>query len=314
MQDKKISLVIPVRDEAKTISVLLESIGRQTRPPDEIVIVDGGSTDDTVLLIETLAAGRDDLKLVKTDGATPGRGRNLGIEAARHEWIAFTDAGIRLDDDWLERLAAASEGADCVFGNYAPVIDSFFTRCATLAYVPAERPGSIRGKFIASSLILKTVCERAGGFPDLRAAEDLIFIENLEKKGARLAFAPDAMVRWQLRPDMVSTFKKFVLYSNRNVIAGRQWDWHYGILRQYLLVVPFVVLALLHSWRWLAAIPLWLAARTAKRMLPFRAEFGIARLLDPLQFACTAFLVLLIDAATFVGWIQASFSNAKEDP
>lgn len=305
MHDLKISLVIPVRDEAATMPALLESIGRQTLEPDEIVIVDGGSVDETCAVIEKLAAGRSDLTLVRTDGATPGKGRNIGVDAARNEWIAFTDAGIKLDDRWLEELANASGNADMVLGNYQPVTDTFFTRCAALAYVPAQTPGGIRGKFIASSLIRTSICVAAGGFPDLRAAEDLIFIENVERLGARVSFAPDAKVQWQLRPDLGSTFAKFVLYSNRNVLAGRQWDWHYGILRQYALLVPFILLAALHSWWWLLALPVWLAARTAKRIVRFRYEYALLRLLNPAQFVFTAFLILLIDAATFIGWIQA---------
>lgn len=313
MHDLKISLVIPVRDEAATIPTLLESIGRQTFLPDETVIVDGGSTDDTVALVDRLAQGRNDVRLVKTDGATPGRGRNLGIEAARNEWIALTDAGIKLEGDWLEMLAKAAADADFVLGNYAPVIDSFFARCAALAYVPAQRTRGIRGKFIASSLIRKAIWEKAGKFPDLRAAEDLMFIENVERSGARVAYAPKAMVHWQLRPDIPSTFAKFVLYSNKNVLAGRQWDWHYGILKQYALLVPFLVFAFLHSWWWLIALPLWLAARTAKRILRFRYEYGIAKLLNPFQFIFTAFLILLIDTATFLGWLQATFAGRNTD-
>lgn len=308
MHDLKISLVIPVRDEAATIPTLLESIGRQTFPPDETVIVDGGSTDETVAVVERLAQGRDDIRLVKTDGATPGRGRNLGIEAARNEWIALTDAGIKLEDDWLEMLAEAAPDADFVFGNFAPVTDSFFTRCAALAYVSAQGTSGIRAKFIASSLVKKSVWEKAGKFPDLRAAEDLMFIENAERNGARVAYAPKAMVHWQLRPDIPSTFSKFVLYSNKNVLAGRQWDWHYGVLKQYALLIPFIVLAFLHSWWWLIALPLWLAARTAKRLLRFRNELGMANLFRPLQFVFTSFLILLIDTGTFVGWAQAKVS------
>lgn len=311
MHDQKISLVIPVRDEAASIRMLIDSIGRQTLPPDEVIIVDGGSSDATVSIVKELAEHQENLRLIETDGATPGRGRNLGIEAASNEWVALTDAGIRIEDDWLKHLAGASADADLVLGNYAPVTDSFFSRCAALAYVPAQRPQAIRGRFIASSLIRKETWEKAGRFPDLRAAEDLIFIENVEKIGARIAYAPRAVVHWQLRPDVASTFAKFVLYSHHNVLAGRQWDWHYGVLKQYALLFLFIVLAVVHSGWWLLAIPCWIAARTAKRIFPFREEYGIARLLNPMQFAFTAFLIILIDIATFVGWIQAAFSGER---
>lgn len=303
-----LTIVIPVRDEAATISTLIESIDRQTLKPNEIVIVDGGSTDDTVSLIERIAADRQDIHLVKTDGASPGRGRNLGFAAARNDWIAFTDAGITLKDDWLEQLWSVSDGNDIVYGNFSPVRDRFFTQCAALAYVPGLPPTGIRGKFIASSLIKKAVCEAVGGFPDRRAAEDLIFMEEVEKTGARIGFAPNAMVQWQLRPDIASTFQKFVLYSKHNVWVGRQWDWHYGILRKYLLLPPFVALAVFHSWWWLLALPLWLLARTARRIAAHRHELGFGPLFNPLVLMTVSFLVLVIDSGTFFGWLQARIS------
>ncbi len=302
--------MIPVRNEAATVPTLIESIARQSYRPDEVVFVDGGSSDETVLVIQALAADSPvPINLVRTDGATPGRGRNLGIEAARNEWIALTDAGILLEDDWLEQLVIASENADLVLGNYMPVTDTFFTRCAAYVYVPPQTVGGIRGRFIASSLLKKSIWRAAGGFPDLRAAEDLIFIERVEAAGFRIAFAPDAMVHWQLRPDLASTFRKFVLYSKHNVLAGRQWDWHYGLLRQYLFLVPFILSAIVHSFWWLAAIPAWLFLRTLKRVSGHMKEFGALAVFNPIVLAFVAGLLLTIDAATFLGWAQAKLSS-----
>ena len=309
MFQQKISLVIPVRDEAATIATLFESIGRQTLAPDEVVIVDGGSTDGTPELITRQVLRRSEVRLIRTDGASPGKGRNLGIKAARNEWIALTDAGISLEDDWLEQLAAAAADADYVQGDVIPITTTFFTKCAAMAYVPAAFNGAVRGRFIASSMIRKEAWAAVGGFPDLRAAEDLIFIENLKTAGFRFADAPMAVVHWQLRPDIASTFRRFMLYSKHNVWAGRQWDWHYGILRQYALLVPVLAAAALHSLWWLVLLPLWLAARTAKRVLPFRSEFGLAWILNPFAFAFTAFLLLVLDLATFAGWIQAAING-----
>lgn len=309
---QKISLVIPVRDEAETVRALLESIARQTLRPDEVVIVDGGSSDGTPDVIEGLDTKGLSVRVVRTDGATPGKGRNIGIEAAANEWIALTDAGIRLEDDWLERLAAASDGADYVQGNFAPATPTFFTRCAAMAYVPAAAPGTLRGRFIASSLLKKEAWAAVGGFPDMRAAEDLFFIEDLRRAGYRFASAPDALVHWQLRPDLASTFRKFVLYSYHNALAGRQWDWHYGIIRQYVLLLPVLVAAALHSRWWLLLVPAWLLARSAKRVLPHRMEFGLAKVLEPRTFMFSAFLILMIDAATMIGWAKAAVASGEK--
>jgi glycosyltransferase involved in cell wall biosynthesis len=308
---ERISLVIPVRNEASTIESLIESIARQTVQPDEVVLVDGGSTDSTVEIIERIAARDQKIKLIRTSGATPGKGRNIGIDAAKNEWIALTDAGIILKETWLAELACNSVEADIVYGNYAPDVRGLFDRCAALTYVAAQKPLGIRGKFIASSLLKKEVWERVGGFPDLRAAEDLAFMEAVVRDSFREAFAPNALVHWRLRPDFRSTLQKFVLYSKHNVWAGREWDWHYGILRQYFLLLPFVALTLLHSWWWLLGVPVWLLARTTVRILRHRHEYGFAPLFNPLIFFGVAGLVLTIDVATYLGWAKAKLSSGK---
>ncbi|MEP6847959.1 MAG: glycosyltransferase, partial [Acidobacteriota bacterium] len=261
MNKPQVSLVIPIRNEEASIERLIDSIARQTLAPDEIVLVDGGSTDRTVEIVERIAAGDARFRLIRTDGATPGKGRNIGIEAASFEVIALTDAGIMLEDDWLEILVASLapsatspgfEGgngpdADIVYGNVDPVIDNLFEKCAAIAFVAEKKAKVIRMEFIASCLFKKQVWRKVGGFPDLRAAEDLMFMEAVEAAGFRASIAPDAMVHWQLQPDVLSTLQKFILYSKHNVWAGRQWDWHYGIVRLYVALVPFVVLAAVHS-------------------------------------------------------------------
>lgn len=307
-----ISLVIPVRNEEDSIENLLESIDRQTLQPDEIVFVDGGSADGTVAAIERAIGTNHRIRLIKTDGATPGKGRNIGIAAAINEWIALTDAGITLDREWLEclsREAVSDPSTDIVYGNYAPSGDRLFDRCAATAYVSPQGPTGIRGRFIASCLLRKRVWEEIGGFPDLRAAEDLIFMEAAENLGYRKAHAPRALVRWQLQPGFGSTYRKFVLYSKHNVWAGRQWDWHYGVLRQYVLLAPFILLSVIHSLWWLLIVPVWLLMRAVKRILAHRFEYGLGVLLNP-AFACgVMMLITVVDFATFVGWIQAKFGR-----
>jgi glycosyltransferase involved in cell wall biosynthesis len=307
-QKPRISLIIPVKNEAESLDLLISSINSQTYAPDEIVLVDGGSTDGTVSLAGKLTAGDDRFRVVETGDATPGRGRNIGAENAGNKWIAFTDAGIKLENAWLEKLVETLAGnpeAVVIYGNYAPVIDTFFEKCAVFAYVSPQRANGIRGKFIASALLKKEVWQKVGGFPDSRAAEDLMFMDEIERRGFNTAYAPEAMVYWQLRPDFSSTFRKFVLYSKHNVWVKRQWQWHYGIARQYLLLLPFVLLALLHSFWWLSAIVGWLFARTAKRILIHRYEFGWTAIVNPFLFPVIMFLIILIDLATFAGWIQA---------
>src|SRR5690348_5530131 len=232
-KDILVSLVIPVRNEAATVADLLTTIHAQTLPANEVVFVDGGSLDNTAEILRSAAQRDSSLHLLEAQDATPGRGRNIGIDAASNDWIALTDAGIWLEPTWLESLVAEIErnpSANLVFGAYEALTDTFFQQCAAAAYVAPKllRPGGLmRGPSIASCLLHRSLWRAVGGFPDLRAAEDLIFMEQCQQVG-RIAWAPQALVRWQLQPTLGATFKRFALYSYHNVLAGRQRYWHYG--------------------------------------------------------------------------------------
>jgi glycosyltransferase involved in cell wall biosynthesis len=316
--DFHVSLITPVRDEAATIQMLLDSIASQTRQPDEIVFVDGGSVDETVERLRAASHQDTRIRIIEAGEASPGRGRNIGIEAARHEWVALTDAGIRLEPTWLERLAEVAmrdSSVAVVYGNYEPAVTSFFERCAALSYPPPkqQRPGGLmRGPSTASMLLRRSVWEAVGGFPDLRAAEDLIFMERIRERGFKEGWSPQATVRWQLQPDMARTFRKFVLYSRHNVWAGRQWDWHYGVARKYILMLPFVVMALAHSLWWLVVPLLITLARVVKSIWNRREGRGLLWLLNPAQFVGVAAIILTIDAATFIGWAQAAWQKPEQ--
>lgn len=316
----KISLVVPLRNEEATLPALVESITRQTRPPEEIVLVDGGSTDGTAALIRRLADTDERIRLIEIAPATPGRGRNVGIDAASNEWVALTDAGLTLEPAWLEELARAVErdaGVEVVYGNYEPVVDTLFERCAALTYPPPKQEregGRMRGPSTASMMLRREVWRRLGGFPDLRAAEDLIFMQRIERAGCRVAWAPRATVWWQMQPGFGRTFRKFTLYSKHNVWAGRQADWHYGVARQYALFAPLVVLALVHSAWWLGLVALLFAARVGRGIWRRREGRGLVWALNPVRFAGVALILLTIDAATFTGWAQAALHARPAPP
>lgn len=311
----RISLVIPVKNEEVSLPTLIESIDAQTRQPDEIIFVDGGSDDSTASLLKAFAGSRPSVKVLEIGEATPGRGRNVGTEAAESEWIAYTDAGIVLSPEWLENLSSvleADSGVSAVYGDYDPRTESWFERVSCIAYCAPKRDGSVRGRSIASSLIKREAWRAVGGFPDLRAGEDLIFMENLDAAGLRSATAPSARILWNLQPDSASAFRKFLLYAEKSAAYRRTHDWHVGILRQYLLLLPFVLLAIMHSALWLLVLPLWLVARALRRAVPHRRQFGIAGTFGPHVLLGVIWLILLIDVATYIGWIRGI--GARREP
>ena len=169
---KSISLVIPVKNEAKTAQALIDSISLQTVLPAEVMFIDGGSSDGTVDIIKAnVGKFPFDIRFIEAGKAFPGEARNIGIKESRNNVIAFTDAGIILNKSWLEELARPidiDETIDAVYGAYEPIVDSSLKECSLIAYVPPrERVDgkSFRTNFIASSLFRRSACEKAGFFP-----------------------------------------------------------------------------------------------------------------------------------------------------
>ena len=99
----KVSVCFTVLNEERTISKLLQGLLEQTKKPDEIVIVDGGSSDKTVEIIRHFQKKDKSIKLV-VEKCTIAEGRNLSINLAKNEMVALTDAGCEPYRDWLENL------------------------------------------------------------------------------------------------------------------------------------------------------------------------------------------------------------------
>ena len=311
----KISVIVPVRNEEKSIGPLLDALLSQSQPPDEIVITDGGSTDATAAIIQNYINRGAPVCLIRTTKALPGRGRNLAAARASNSWLAFTDAGIKPSAKWLEALAVrarADPTVDVVYGSYEPTVDTFFKQCAAISYVspPAEVEGSfIRSQSIASTLMRRMAWEQVGGFPEhLRSAEDLLFMQQIEQANFHIAYAPQAVVQWDLQPNMWRTFKRFTIYSRNNIRAGLWKQWQKPILGRYLVLTLLGLPGLLLG-KWWCAIPfaMWLlllltravvAIWRNRRVYPASILRNLARLL------IIAPLIAVLDLGLIVGTLK----------
>ncbi len=112
----KVSLVIPVYNAEKSLPVLLESIRAQTFRDFEVVFADDASTDGSATLLENFVreSGLPCRVLHARENGGAAAARNLALEAAQGEYLAFADADDRMDPALLETAAAAAGGADIV--------------------------------------------------------------------------------------------------------------------------------------------------------------------------------------------------------
>ena len=222
----KVSLITTVKNAAEEIGPFLASLATQNLPPDEVVVVDGGSTDGTLERLRE-AGG---ITLLEEPGANIARGRNLAVAVATHDVIAVTDADCVLEPDWLEHLVAPlAEGADVSMGFYRPISETFLQACVAAVNLPDA--GEIDSdRFMPSGrsvAFTREALAAAGGYPEwLDIGEDMYVDLRWRALGRSMRFAPDAVVNWRLRPTLRETWIQYFRYARGDAIAGMYAERH----------------------------------------------------------------------------------------
>jgi glycosyltransferase involved in cell wall biosynthesis len=225
----KVSLISTVKDASAHVEEFLGSVAAQTRPPDEVIVVDGGSTDGTPGLLRR--AGAETLHVIEERGANIARGRNLAIGAAAHDVIAVTDADCVLDPQWLERILQPIEaGADVTMGFYVPITDGFLQECLASVNLPLDAAEVDPSRFMPSARSVafrRGSIDAVGGYPEwLAIGEDMWVNRRWRELGLDMRFAPDAVVRWRLRPTLGATWAQYFRYARGDAQAAMYPERH----------------------------------------------------------------------------------------
>jgi glycosyltransferase involved in cell wall biosynthesis len=222
----KVSLITTVLNAGDRVQAFLESVSWQTRAPDEVVVVDGGSTDGTLAVLRAT----EGFTLIEEPGANIARGRNVAVAAATHDVIAVSDADCVLEPDWLERLIVPLEaGADVSMGFYRPLPEGFLQDCIACINLPDaeeldESTFMPSGRSIAYT---REALERAGGYPEwLDIGEDMVVNHRFRELGMDLRLARDAIANWPLRDTLGATWRQYFRYARGDAIAGMYPERH----------------------------------------------------------------------------------------
>jgi glycosyltransferase involved in cell wall biosynthesis len=223
----KVSLIATVLNAAEHTPDFLASIRAQSRAPDEVIVVDGGSTDGTLELLRSA----EGITLIEEPGANIARGRNTAIAHAAHEAIAVADADCEYGPRWLERLMEPLDvGADVAMGTYEPIVTSFFEACVASVNLPLDPTEVDEATFNPSARSVafrREAIEAVGGYPEwLPIGEDMWVDLRWRERGVAMRLAPEAVARWRPRASLGATWAQYFRYARGDAQAGMYPERH----------------------------------------------------------------------------------------
>jgi len=290
----KVAVVIPVKNEIDGLRDLVASLQQQVSREDEIIFVDAGSTDGTRQVLQDYAAGDSRIRLLVSEGAFPGKARNIAIRNTQADIIVQIDGGNHPDASWLNHLVAPllrgeadySMGAVAVMPVHRRVLGRLMDMGAVYGsalHRTEFRAGSAgsptRGTSGvpaggASVAYFRWIWEKTGGFPEwLRVGEDPLFVRRVMRLRPRISFAPDAVLYWQLGPTLSQILRRQV--SRAADLFHDPAALRRGLrpLIARVLFLILVVAACVFPWLWIPIILIlgaMLAIQTAKSWKTYR--------------------------------------------
>lgn len=226
-----ISVVIPVRNEARCIARTLEQLRGQTYPVDrvELLVCDGRSDDDTRRIVREIAADDPRVRLLDNPGLRSSSGRNVGFREARGDYVLVVDGHVEIPGPGLLRAVAdcfERSGADAL-ARPQPLIASpgdrwaeaiVVARGTALGHAPGstiygEREGFVPAASSGAAYRRETI-ERVGPVDEsFDACEDLEFNTRIDKAGLRCFISPSLAVRYHARDSPAALFRQLHRYG-----------------------------------------------------------------------------------------------------
>lgn len=242
-----ITLISTVLNEGDNIHHMMTGLRQQTRQADEIIIVDGGSRDNTVATIRTYDEQLP-LTVVVRDGCNISEGRNTAIDLAKGDILVITDAGTRLSDTWIEHITQPlldDASISVVSGFFKADPQNTFETAMGATVLPLHDEID-PSTFLPSSrsiALRKSAAQAVMGYPEwLDYCEDLVFDMRLQKTQPQFHFAPDALVYFRPRGNFQSYFKQYYRYARGDGKANLWRKRHIIRYITYLVITPIILL------------------------------------------------------------------------
>jgi succinoglycan biosynthesis protein ExoA len=250
-----VSIVIPVYNEERYIEACLASVLDQDYPADryEVIIADGGSTDRTRAIVESIAVSHPVVRLIDNPGRTQAHGLNLAILASRGEYVARQDGHAEWSPHHLRRSIELliETGADNVGGRVDGEGAGVTGRAIARAMRSPFGVGGARYRYsnrleelpmVFPGTFRRTAFERVGLYDEAYPPhEDYELNHRIRETGGRVLFSPDIPTRYWVRESIPDLARQYFRYGRSKVRVARA---NLGVIHPYHLAAPALVAAI----------------------------------------------------------------------
>lgn len=197
----RVSVVLPVYNRERYVGEAIASVLDQTLPPDELIVVDDGSTDGSVAVVERHA--RPCVRLLRRANGGIGAARNTGLHAVTGELVAFIDSDDVWERDKLARqvdVLRANDGVQLVFGHLVEFLSP--DRAAELAGALRIATDPVPGLIATTLLARRDAIARIGPFDEsLRVGEFIEWMARARDLGLESRVLPEVVARRRVHGD-----------------------------------------------------------------------------------------------------------------
>ena len=194
----RVSVVIPAYHSHATVEACLAALRRQTRPPDEIIVVNSSPEQTTAAIVQgkypEVIFEQSPVRLL------PHAARNRGVELATGDVLVFTDPDCVAEPDWLAAiLAGLTTGRGCLVGAMAVQRDTWWQvgvhLCKFHPLLPKLTPGARLHACTANACYTRALWDRIGPFPATVFCGDGVLSWRAAQAGEAPHFVPGAVVK-----------------------------------------------------------------------------------------------------------------------
>tara|TARA_Y100000590_G_scaffold22971_1_gene26419 strand:+ start:7038 stop:7967 length:930 start_codon:yes stop_codon:yes gene_type:complete len=240
----EISIVIPFYNESDSITKTLDSLNKQTYQPDEVILVDSGSDDNTCNLINKWIEDNqtNKFKIIYSGKMSPSSSINLGVRNAKNNLIGYLDCGLFVPNNWIESNVKIIKQSNCdmvsvmIYTKGQNYIDKSLV---AQSYGYKNKTACLTG-----SIIKKSIIKKLNYFlENCRASYDIDFINKFKKNNYTREVNTKIILNYydiNFSSNYHEAIQKVFRYSKNAWLAyGDLKPISYILLTVFIIIIPY---------------------------------------------------------------------------